>query len=163
MKITIINILVSLLPMIIINIIGIGLIYYMFNDVELIIIIAISFFFFFSMLPTIYLLFNYLKKNKRMTVSLDGDKILIFSKKAKNVIYIENINDITFNGSKNIFEEHNIRFSTFDDFYYVDINIKDGSKVVLTSLLSMDLRKILLKNYPNIKIKYNYRLFPYVN
>jgi len=163
MKITFTNILISLAPMIVTNMLGTVLIYFMFNDLKLVIFIGCVSLFLFSMLPTIYLLISYLRNNKNICVSFNTDDIVILSKKKKDIILVSNIKEITFNGSKNIFEKHNIRFSTYDNFYYVKINMKDGEKFILTNLLSNNLREVILNNYPDVKITYNYRLVPYID
>ena len=160
MKITVKNVLIILLPMIIANLVGISLIYYMLNDLVLITAIMIILFISITIVPTIYLLINYLKNDKNLTVLFGSDEIVITSKKSEDVILVKNIENITLNGSKNIFEKLNIRFSTFDDFYYAEIKTTDGKIFIITNLLSIKLKEQLMENYQGIEISYNYRLFP---
>lgn len=146
--------------MLIVNLIGVSLMLYMFSDFKLIAVIAITLIFFISTFPTIYLLINYLKNNINLTIRFNSESMVVISESAEDLIHIDDIENITFNGSKNLFEKHNIRFSTYDDFYYAEIKTKDGRKIVLTNLLSGDLKEFLKGNYPHIEVKYNYRLFP---
>jgi len=164
MKITPKNIINNLLPMIVINSFGILMLIYMFEDYDNLYNISYLFLFFYSILPTLILTWNYYRKNHIIDLHLHKDEIEIsYNTLNKKIIKIEKIESIKFIGSKNYFEKYNIRFSTFDNNYYVEIHLIDGSQVKLTSLLNQNLRKELYKNFPNLIYSYKYTSFPYLN
>ncbi|WP_177764332.1 hypothetical protein [Flavobacterium sp. I3-2] len=164
MKITPKNIINNLLPMLVINSFGILMLIYMFEDYDNLYIISYLFLFFYSILPTLILTWNYYRKNHTIDLHLHKDEIEIsYNTLNKKIIKIEKIESIKFIGPKNYFEKYNIRFSTFDNNYYVEIHLIDGSQIKLTSLLNQNLRNELYKIYSNLIYSYKYTSFPYLN
>jgi len=163
MKITFQKIILNIAPTIIINLFGIILLNYMFKDYTYILIITYLFLSFYSILPTLFLTWNYYLKNQTLILQLDKDKIEIsYNNLNHQTISIEEIDFISFVGLKNNFEKYNIRFSTFDNYYYIKIQLLDSFQVILTSLLKQNLREQFYANYPNLNYCYKNTSFPFI-
>lgn len=163
MKITIANILGSLLTMIIANILAFLLIFYMFDSLDLrILLILICCCLLASFIPTIYLFLNYYKVNRHIKIFFHTNEIALIEQNNYKTITIDEIKQIDFHGPKNKLDDSHIMFSTFNEFYYVKITLKKGDVVYITSLISDNLNKILAHKYPNVLTSYNYTIFPVI-
>lgn len=153
----------SLLPMLIINILAFLLFFYMFDPIDLrILLILICFCLFTSFIPTIYLFLNYYKVNRHIKVFFHTNEIELIKQNNFKTITIDEIKQFDFHGPKNKLDNSHIMFSTFNEFYYVKITLKKGDVVYITSLISDNLNKILPHKYPNVVIFYNYTIFPII-
>ncbi|WP_448606581.1 hypothetical protein [Paenimyroides ceti] len=127
MKITIANILGSLLPMIIANILAFILIFYMFEPLDLrILLILISCCLLGSFIPTTYLFLNYYKVNRHIKICFHTSEIELIEQNNFKTITIDEIKQVDFYGPKNKLDNSHIMFSTFNEFYYVKITQKRG-------------------------------------
>lgn len=113
-----------------------------------------------AVLPVVMLYTNYIKFNKKTILVLEKDKILVNQKS----IYLNEIKKIKIYATHQHFSGHNgVTSLPYNDyFYYIEV-ITDDAKNILTSLLSYDLDKDLLKEYPSIPIQNVVRAFPIIH
>lgn len=101
-------------------------------------------------LPVILLHTNYLNKNKYQQVIINKNKLIL-----DDVLYnIDEINQINVFATYQHFNSSvGVSALPYNDYYYyLEICLKDGGKIILSSLINYKIDKIFKDNFDSIKI-----------
>lgn len=101
-------------------------------------------------LPVILLHVNYLSKNNYKEIFIDKNKLIlddnIYCSKDIDIINIFATNQ-HFNSSVGAYS-----FAFNDFYYYIEIQLNNKEKIILSSLINYKIDEILMANFPQIKI-----------
>jgi len=110
-------------------------------------------------IPTIYLHNNYEKYSKGKNL-LIFDKIINFDEKSISFDSIKSIKAIGTGYSLGL--NYFARMTHMTGYYYLEITTIEDEKIILTSLLSKDIMKIISEKIPSIKIELNPIFYPII-
>ena len=146
----------ALREIIIISIIYCGLAFFLYLNVDFsafkILFLATFFFYFFALLLHVLILhINYLNNCTKERVIVELNKLTI----GKNVFVENDINVINIYATSQHFSDSvGVSASAYNDYYYyVEINLKNGKKINLSSLLDYKIDKLIKENFNSIEIK----------
>ena len=131
---------------------GVGF-YFKFEEGDFVVFLPL---FIFTMLPTIFLHVEYLRRNREEEYELCGDRIIRYMKDNKIDYKKEDIKKIEIYVSPNYFNNE-IYFTTYANYHYAKIYLNSGEILYLTSLLAPGgIDKVFstyLRNIPYRKVK----------
>lgn len=89
------------------------------------------------------------------------DRIVIIKDGKVRDIFIEDVNEIVFNGSSFKFEDK-LEYNKlpFADFYYLEIGLKNGDWIAITNAVNINLLSIFREKYPSLKYLMNRNFYP---
>lgn len=149
-----------LLDLIVMSIIYFFIIYYLpCHDFKLIFFLLIPYFIFFFF-PVLFLHLNYLNQDSQPVFINEG---CLMVQKNKNEFLKYNSGQILdiklyINGSKGTVNG----VLAFSNYYYAKINLWDGSSLIITSLYSSKIDRILKENFKDVKIKTEKVFYPII-
>lgn len=112
-------------------------------------------------LPVIILHINYLSNGEK-SVDISSGEIVI-KKKSIQESDIQSVDIYATNHYFRALTLISVAFLPYTlNYYYVCIKLKDGNVFFLNSLLGYKLGKILIENFPNVKINKNISIYPYI-
>ncbi|MHA3044645.1 hypothetical protein JSO61_004800 [Riemerella anatipestifer] len=157
LKITLKSQLYALRELIIISIVYFGLLYLLYSNTELdlfkvLFLSTFVFYFIVFLLPVMVLHINYLN-NSYKQLSIEQNKLTI-----NNTIYTENeIDKIKIYATSQHFNDSvGVSALPYNDYYYyIRVDLKNGEKINLSSLIDHKIDKIITENFKNIKIDKN--------
>lgn len=154
LKISLKSQLYALRELIIISIVYFGLMYFLYLNAEfdlfkILFLSTLVFYFIIFLLPIIILHINYLN-NTYNHIKIEQNRL-----KINNIIYVGNdIDKIKVYATSQHFSD-SVGASTLpynDYYYYVEICLKDGKKINLSSLIDYKIDKIIRENFKTIEI-----------
>lgn len=113
------------------------------------------------LIPVLYLHFTYYFKSNNFTYLIgEGNFIQVDLKRNEKYFKEEDIYEINIYMNGNRLRNESFRRFPFQDYYYSEIELKNGRKILITCLHSYDLDKYLIQYLKNIKIKKHVVFYP---
>lgn len=109
-------------------------------------------------IPVIVLFLNYYKYNKK-TVIVFKEKEIILNTQLIRVFDIKQVNIFA---NKMHFKGQVGKLPHQDNFYYMELLLKDNSVYILTSLLDQNIDKVFKNKFPNLLYNENVKTYPLV-
>lgn len=154
LKISLISQLQALKELIIISVIYCIILYFLYIKVEfdlfkMLFLLTLCFYILIVALPVVILHINYLNNSYRKEIGINANRLVI-NKIEYSSEDIENINIFAtkqhFNDSTGAYS-----FAYNDYYYYMEVCLKNNEKIILSSLITYKLDKILIENLPSVK------------
>lgn len=167
MKISYIQIFKLLLQLLITNIIILSVFYYWFYDDDSILkdykfLFGIIIIIFIPFIPQFIVLLNYYYINNN--VILVNDNHVIYVKMKEKIIEINTENIVSWQliGTASKIKKSSIKFSLLDDLFYIKVNLKNNSSIILTSLLFNKIDELFEQKFYLYKVDSKISNFPFI-
>ena len=132
------------------------------NDLDSELVGYFALFFVISVMPVIYLHFEYLNKNRSLRIGIDKENhvFYLYDKKKEETreIGFSNIAKVIIYSAPSIRKKSNFQLLPFENYYFARISTRTNESIDITSLLMSDMVEVL-SELDSIKPQFKFRFF----